>query len=105
MWGNKLSKLLYCFVFIVCFLLIKNTLAQNAINSPYTRFGLGWIVESRFETRLMGMGGIRYGMQDAALINSANPASLVLISDYNTIAGLKINMTLLPGLPSALKLR
>ena len=49
--------------------------AQIRINSPYSRFGLGWIVDSRFETRNMAMGGIRYGIQGAAFVNPANPAS------------------------------
>lgn len=49
--------------------------AQIRINSPYSRFGLGWIVDSRFETRNMAMGGIRYGVQGAAFVNPANPAS------------------------------
>lgn len=49
--------------------------AQIRINSPYSRFGLGWIVDSRFETRNMAMGGIRYGIQGPGFVNPANPAS------------------------------
>ncbi len=49
--------------------------SQVKINSPYTRFGLGWIVENRFETRIMGMGGLRYGVRNSEFVNPANPAS------------------------------
>lgn len=59
--------------------------AQSSINSPYTRFGLGWIVESRFETRMMGMGGVRYGMQEESLLNPANPASYAAFDSISFI--------------------
>lgn len=75
MRGNKQLKVIFIgLVFIGC-LMVVQTHAQTAINSPYTRFGLGWIVDNRFETRLASMGGISIGMQDIDLVNAANPAS------------------------------
>jgi len=56
-------------------LLAGNLHSQIKINSPYSRYGLGWLVENRFETRIMGMGGIRFGVQHPTFVNPANPAS------------------------------
>lgn len=48
---------------------------QIQINSPYTRFGLGNLVENGMDPRISAMGGLYYGMQRNSLINTANPAS------------------------------
>ncbi len=48
---------------------------QIQINSPYTRFGLGSLVENGMDPRITGMGGLYYGMRGSSLINTANPAS------------------------------
>jgi len=72
---NKIVKYSSVIIFIFACLFVLNSTAQVVVNSPYTRFGLGWLVEDRFEARLMGMGGIRYGMQDAYMVNAGNPAS------------------------------
>jgi hypothetical protein len=48
---------------------------QIQINSPYTRFGLGALVENGMDPRITAMGGLYYGMRGSNLINTANPAS------------------------------
>jgi hypothetical protein len=76
MHNTKLRNILFP---VVLLLLLSGNIsqAQIAINSPYTRYGLGWLVENRFETRMMAMGGLRYGVQHPWFINPANPASYV----------------------------
>lgn len=49
--------------------------AQIQINSPYTRYGLGNLVENGMDPRITSMGGLYYGLQANNLINTANPAS------------------------------
>jgi hypothetical protein len=48
---------------------------QIQINSPYTRFGAGNLVENGMDPRITAMGGLYYGMRANNLINTANPAS------------------------------
>ncbi len=48
---------------------------QIQINSPYTRFGLGNLVENGLDPRTTAMGDIYYGLRQNSLINTANPAS------------------------------
>ncbi|MBW6459531.1 MAG: hypothetical protein K0B08_03065 [Bacteroidales bacterium] len=48
---------------------------QIRINSPYTRYGLGNLVENGLDPRTTAMGGLHFGLQRNDLINPANPAS------------------------------
>jgi hypothetical protein len=48
---------------------------QIQINSPYTRYGVGSLVENGMDPRITGMGGLYYGLRGNNLINTANPAS------------------------------
>jgi hypothetical protein len=48
---------------------------QIAVNSPYTRYGLGMIVEQGLDPRTSGLGGLHYGIQREDHIIAANPAS------------------------------
>jgi hypothetical protein len=48
---------------------------QIRVNSPYSRFGLGNLVENGMDPRITAMGGLYYGLQGSNLINTANPAS------------------------------
>lgn len=50
-------------------------LGQIQINSPYTRYGLGNLVENGMDPRITAMGGLYYGFRANNLINTANPAS------------------------------
>ena len=48
---------------------------QIQINSPYTRYGLGNLVDNGMDPRITAMGGLYYGLRGNNLINTANPAS------------------------------
>lgn len=66
--------------FIIGFLLVLITRiaplqGQIQINSPYTRYGLGNLVENGMDARITAMGGLYYGMRANNIINTANPAS------------------------------
>jgi hypothetical protein len=62
-------------VLLLIFFQLPAALAQIQINSPYTRFGLGNLVENGMDPRVTGMGGLYYGLRAPNLINTANPAS------------------------------
>ncbi len=49
--------------------------AQNNINSPYSRYGLGELHGKTNSSRLFAMGGISYGIADPLTLNPTNPAS------------------------------
>jgi len=72
---------------ILVFILFSSAalLAQTAINSPYSRFGLGELHGKNINTNLQGMGGISIGMADPSMINPANPASYALIDSGSFI--------------------
>lgn len=61
-------------IFALLFLMIGGVaLAQNGVNSPYTRYGFG-LLSDQSTTANRGMGGISYGLRNK-LINVENPAS------------------------------
>ncbi len=49
--------------------------ADNGVNSPYSRFGLGSLSDQNLAINRQ-MGGLGYAMRDARFINLLNPASL-----------------------------
>ena len=51
------------------------TIAQNNVNAPYSRYGVGDIFSDNF-VPLQSMGGFSAGYSDPYLTNLANPASL-----------------------------
>lgn len=61
-------------LFSLLFLASLNAGAQNAVSSPYSRYGVGDITATTF-TRNLGMGGIEIGMASPFMINPGNPAS------------------------------
>jgi len=66
------------FIFGLLLLLFTQIAAlqgQIQINSPYTRYGLGNLVENGMDPRITAMGGLYYGLRGNNLINTANPAS------------------------------
>lgn len=48
--------------------------AQSSANSPYSRFGIGDVLQNRY-TRNMALGGISFGVRNPGQVNFANPAS------------------------------
>jgi len=65
--------------------LVFTVQGQIQINSPYTRFGVGALVENGMDPRITGMGGLYYGLRDNNLINTANPASYAAFDSISFI--------------------
>lgn len=59
--------------FLLCFATVS---AQNHLNSPYSRFGVGEI-SNRTSSANLAMGGTSLAFQSATVVNFANPASYI----------------------------
>lgn len=72
---------------LVLLLLTRITAVQGQIkvNSPYTRYGLGNLVENGMDPRITAMGGLYYGLRANNLINTANPASYAAFDSISFI--------------------
>jgi len=67
-------------IFVVGFIMLSGIImAQNTINSPYSRYGLGELHGENVNAQLKGMGGISIGMGNSTMINPGNPASYGLL--------------------------
>src|ERR1035437_8801339 len=70
----------YSRIFLICFLLFQFSVAkaQTAVNSPYSRYGIGDLTGKGFSQNF-SMGGTTIAMQNDSLpmffINNGNPAS------------------------------
>lgn len=64
---------------------LESAFGQIQVNSPYTRFGVGNLVENGMDPRITAMGGLYYGMQGNNLINTANPASYAAFDSVSFI--------------------
>jgi hypothetical protein len=71
----------YCFInkmrILLSFLLllpICSLMAQTAVNSPYSRYGIGDIMYNRY-SKNMAMGGVSLALREPADVNFLNPAS------------------------------
>jgi hypothetical protein len=69
------GRLLLFGLILLLFTQMTAVKGQIKINSPYTRYGLGNLVENGMDPRITAMGGLYYGLQRSNLINTANPAS------------------------------
>ncbi len=80
---------------IIFLLLGMISQAQNKINSPYSRYGLGELSGRNVHPVTMGMGGLAYGYSDPSMINPANPASYAAFDSTTFIfeVGLNANVT------------
>jgi len=67
------SKILYLTV-IVALVCLKTAQAQDRISSPYSRFGLGEILQNTHVNN-MAMGGINQAIYSPLFVNPSNPAS------------------------------
>jgi len=70
---------------LFCITQIAVVKGQVKINSPYTRYGLGNLVENGMDPRITAMGGLYYGLQANNLINTANPASYAAFDSVSFI--------------------
>ena len=79
---------------LVALLLASPVLAENGINSPYTRYGFGQL--SAMETGAnKGMGGTGIGVQNRNQINMLNPASYAAVDTLTFLldVGVSLNNT------------
>jgi hypothetical protein len=79
------GKLLLIGLTLFLFTQVALVKGQAEINSPYTRYGLGNLVENGMDPRITAMGGLYYGLQGSNLINSANPASYAAFDSVSFI--------------------
>jgi len=66
--------------------------AQNEINTPYSKFGLGNLSQ-RSNIVLGSMGGVGYALQHAHYINFKNPAAFAAFDSLSFIADLAFAVT------------
>ncbi len=65
--------------------------AQNGINSPYSRYGLGMQAERSMGFN-KGMGGVAMGFRDGQIINTANPASYSAVDSLTALFDLGLSL-------------
>lgn len=84
---TKHDKGFLCFISTLLLVIVMNTAGhgQININSPYTRYGLGNLVENGLDPKTTAMGGLHYGIQRYDLINTANPASYAALDTLSFI--------------------
>lgn len=81
-------RIIYLFL-VVMFAL--PTLAENGVNSPYTRYGFGQL--SLMETGAnKGMGGTGIGLQNRSQINMLNPASYAAVDTLTFLLDVGMSM-------------
>jgi hypothetical protein len=66
------------------------TTAQNSINSPYSRFGLGKLYAPG-NVRAFGLGGAGTSIMDGSLLNFQNPASYVYLQQTTLQVAGRVN--------------
>jgi len=76
------NKYIYIIGGLLLFCVSLQTKAQNHLNSPYSRFGMGDLM-SRSATAVASMGGTGYTYQSPIAINFSNPASYIA---FDTLA-------------------
>jgi hypothetical protein len=79
------GRLLFFGIVLMIFTQLVPVNGQIQINSPYTRFGPGSLVENGMNPRISAMGGLYYGVQASNLINPANPASYAAFDSVSFI--------------------
>lgn len=62
----------------------SSVMAQNGINSPYSRYGFG-ILSDRSMGFNKGMAGVAQGFRDGQIINVANPASFSAVDSITAL--------------------
>jgi hypothetical protein len=82
-------------VLIILILILSFSARSQEINSPYSRFGLGYLSGENENTTLMGMGGLAIGVSDPTMINPANPASYGVFDSTSFVfeIGIRGNIT------------
>ncbi len=75
-------------------MIVGVVMAQNGVNSPYSRYGFGLLSDQSTGAN-KGMGGIAYGLRNKHQINVGNPASYSAIDSltFNFDAGITLQNT------------
>ncbi|MBN2638416.1 MAG: hypothetical protein JXR65_04950 [Bacteroidales bacterium] len=60
---------------LLSFLFIATVMNAQEINTPYSRYGIGYLTGKSAGTQIQSMGGISIGFADPFIINPGNPAS------------------------------
>ena len=76
---------------ILCVLFTIEAIAQNGINSPYSRYGFG-IQSERAMGFNKGMGGVAQGFRNGQQINIANPASYSEVDSLTALFDLGLSL-------------
>ena len=63
------------FAILILLLSVIGVYADNGINSPYSRYGVGLLSDQSFGINRQ-MGGLSYGLRKSGFINIKNPASI-----------------------------
>ncbi len=72
---------------------LGGAVAQNSIDSPYSRFGLGMLESNSVNAQLRAMGGIGNAVGSQRIVNSANPATYAAFDSLSFLfdAGLSLS--------------
>lgn len=73
--------------------MLSSAFAQTRIGSPYTRYGLGDLMNSKY-MRSMSMGGTSYGFRNAYSVNYSNPASYTAFDSLSFVFETGINSSI-----------
>lgn len=78
-------KNIYIILLIFGLILVSSeSMAQNGINSPYSRYGFG-ILSDRSMGFNKGMAGVSQGFRDGQIVNVANPASYSAVDSITAL--------------------
>ena len=78
--------------FVLCIISGTHSLAQNEIESPYSRYGLGCLSNAS-NLQNAAMGKVGYALQSANVINFKNPASYNSIDSLGFVLDIGVTMT------------
>ena len=82
---NKKQLAVAIFTFGLSLFNFHSAVAQNGINSPYSRYGFGMMAD-RATGFNKAMGGVAQGFRDGQQINVGNPASNQTLSEQRAKA-------------------
>jgi hypothetical protein len=87
---GKLTKIL---LLLLIGMSLGGAVAQNSIDSPYSRFGLGMLESNSVNVQLRAMGGIGNAIGSQRIVNSANPATYAAFDSLSFLfdAGLSLS--------------
>lgn len=88
----KTNSLAGAVALAMLFLTVQPSSAQNGINTPYSRYGLG-VLSDQSVGHLKSMGGVGTGYRDRNVINLKNPASYSMVDTLTFMADLGFSLS------------